>query len=265
MTTKFHERFGLTVGQEAARAKFVNRISNRLFSTNYSKSDTIIDAVATKLGVKYQTSHFHLDKVVRDDFLSCLQAIEVVYQLGPTYFADWKLGQKHIDEEIRLTLSEAECDIGIKWEDGQFHKTGAAILDRVLVNDELRWLSSSQYERVRGPFEKGLRHLLESGKRPELLFDVVTDMYESVEALAKIITGREGKDLSANAELFLSKIKASPKYKVILKDYIDYANDFRHPPEEGLVRKPITEHEAESFVYLTGLFIRMTIQSQVSA
>ena len=90
-------------------------------------------------------------------------------------------------------------------------------------------------------------------------------MYESIEALAKIITGREGKDLSANAELFLSKIKTSSKYRVILKDYIDYANDFRHPPEEGAARKPINEHEAESFVYLTGLFIRMTMQSQDAA
>jgi hypothetical protein len=265
MTTKFHERFGLHVGQEAARVKFMNRISNRIFFTNYGRQESILAEVANVLGIKYRTSFRRIDDMIGDDFLACLQAIEVVHLIGPTYFANPKQGQGVIDSEIRQTLSEAECDLGVTWKDGRFHKTGAAILDRVLVNDELRWLSSAQYERVRGPFEKGLRHLLESGKRPELLFDVVTDMYESVEALAKIITGREGKDLSANAELFLSKIKASSKYKMILKDYIDYANDFRHPPEEGVARKPISEHEAESFVYLTGLFIRMTIQSQVSA
>jgi hypothetical protein len=79
---------------------------------------------------------------------------------------------------------------------------------------------------VRTPFEKGLTHFLYAAKRPEVLADVVTDMYESLEALTKIVTGRSDKDLSANREMFLAKVKASDEYKKLLKHYIDYANSF---------------------------------------
>jgi hypothetical protein len=84
-------------------------------------------------------------------------------------------------------------------------------------------------------------------------------MYEALEALAKIVTGRPDKDLSANRELFIKKVKASDEYKQLLKDYIDYANKFRHAVKEGESRPKLTEKEAESFIYLTGLFIRLAI------
>jgi len=60
-------------------------------------------------------------------------------------------------------------------------------------------------------------------------------MYESVEALSQIVTERPGKDLSANAELFLKKIRASESYKKILKEYLTYANNFRHGGEKPVV------------------------------
>jgi len=84
-------------------------------------------------------------------------------------------------------------------------------------------------------------------------------MYEAVEALAKVVTGRQGKDLSQNRELFISKVDASDAYKVLLKDYIDYANEFRHAEQEGEPKPVMTEREAESFVYLTGIFIRLAM------
>lgn len=95
---------------------------------------------------------------------------------------------------------------------------------------------------------------------PHLLADVVTDMYESVEALSKIVTGRDSKDLSANAELFVRSINASAHYKQILKDYISYANEFRHAAKQGAVRPQLSPREVESFVYLTGVFIRLAVQ-----
>ncbi len=110
------------------------------------------------------------------------------------------------------------------------------------------------------PFSKGLQHLLESDKRPELGSDVITDMYEALEALAKVVTGRSTRDLSANAELFLSTLGVSDGYRSILKEYIKYANDFRHALEEGKVRSAPPAREVESFVYLTGLFIRLAVQ-----
>ena len=93
----------------------------------------------------------------------------------------------------------------------------------------------------------------------KLLFDVVTDLYESLEALAKLVTGRPDKDLSGNRELFLRKVNASDAYKSLLKDYIDYANHFRHAESPAKPKPTVSEREAESFVYLTGVFIRLAI------
>ncbi len=68
------------------------------------------------------------------------------------------------------------------------------------------------------PFEKGLKHLLEAHVKQDQLLDVITDMYEAVEALAKIVTERPNKDLSGNREMFISKVGASDAYKVLLKE-----------------------------------------------
>jgi hypothetical protein len=115
------------------------------------------------------------------------------------------------------------------------------------------------------PFEKGLRHFLESLNKPDLLSDVVTDLYEAVEALAKIVTGRD-KDLSANREQFLSRVRAAEEYKPLLRWYIEYANEFRHAADRGTPKPSLSAAEVESFVYLTGLFIRFALQAaQVEA
>ncbi len=65
---------------------------------------------------------------------------------------------------------------------------------------------------------------------------------------------------SANRELFISNVKASKEYKKILVEYINYANEFRHASKEGKNKPAISQQEAESFIYLTGLFIRLAVQ-----
>ncbi len=97
---------------------------------------------------------------------------------------------------------------------------------------------------------------MHSNNKPELLSDVVTDMHEALEAQAKITAGND-KDLSANAELFISKLNVSNEYKPILKGYISYANEFRHAAEQGQKKDPLSRRETESFIYVTGLFLRL--------
>ncbi|MDE3242621.1 MAG: hypothetical protein KGO52_07900 [Nitrospirota bacterium] len=126
------------------------------------------------------------------------------------------------------------------------------------MNDVLGYLAAKGYEGVLEPFRKGLDHFLHSEKKAELLSDVITDMYEALEALVKIYTGRD-KDLSANAELFISKLKVSEEYKPVIKSYIDYANEFRHAAEKGQKKPSPSRQEVESFIYMTGLFIRLAI------
>lgn len=158
-----------------------------------------------------------------------------------------------------MIISMSEIDLEITWAAGYFKRTGAKLLDSALVNEPLQWLSDPKYTNVRKPFQKGLQHYTEAIKRPELLEDTVIAMYEALEALAKIVTNKPSGDLSENRELFVKKVGLSEYYKKMLKDYISYANEFRHGKEETK-KKPIpSSKEVEAFIYTTGLFIRLAI------
>jgi hypothetical protein len=255
---KFVERFNIDIGQDEAKRRFVNRAYNRVFyhffysiseNTRYQIHHEIVSA----LGDKYSYGK-KLSDHIGDDFYRNLLALETFYRSAEDYY------KSEVDKLIKQLIIESEVDIGIRWENGRFIKSGAKLLDEKLVNDPLNWLRGEKYSSVIAPFEKGLDHFLHSDKRPELFGDVVTDMYEALEALSKIITERPNKDLSANRELFLSKVKASEEYKRIFSEYITYANEFRHASEEGKNKPSVSEREIESFIYLTGIFIRLAIQ-----
>jgi hypothetical protein len=102
-------------------------------------------------------------------------------------------------------LAETEIDIGIRWEDGHFLPAGAPVLDSALVNNPLNLLNTPEYKGVSVAFGKGLDHFLHSTKNPSLLTDVLTDMYEALEAIAKLVCQNE-KELSANREGFISSL-----------------------------------------------------------
>ena len=255
---KFNQRFDIEIGLDETKKQFVNRAYNKVFHKYfYSISDNeqyrIHHEIVSALGDKYLYNK-NLAEQIGDDFYQNLQALETFYQVSDNY------DRSNVDQLIKLILRESEVDLGVRWDNGRFIKSGAALLDEKLVNDILHWLREKKYSSVIKPFEKGLDHLLHSEKRPELLSDVITDMYEALEALSKIIAERPNKDLSANRDLFISKVNASKEYKKILTEYIIYANEFRHAQEEGMSKPTISQHEVESFVYLTGLFIRLAIQ-----
>jgi len=253
---KFNQRFDIEIGLDEAKSRFVNRAYNRVFNDflyhipereNYRIHQEVVSALGDKFS-GYQS----LAEQIGEDFYRNLQALETIYQTLEGY-------RSTVDQLIKSILSESEVDLGVHWANGRFIKSGAELLDEKLVNDTLHWLREKKYSSVIEPFEKGLNHLLYSEKRSELLSDVTTDMYEALEALSKIITGRPQKDLSANRDLFIAKVKASNEYKKILAEYITYANKFRHGQGKDMRKPTISPREAESFVYLTGLFIRLAI------
>jgi hypothetical protein len=257
----FHERFEIPIDIDGAKRRFINRATNRIFENFFEghlagvvERQTIRWRVANALGEEHN-SLANLAWYAGGDFYRCLQVIEAAYEALESH-----AHRSILSTSINIVLSESEIDLGIGWQPPTFVRTGARLLDIRLVNEPLRWLSDPKYKSVYEPFEKGLSHFLEAEKKPHLLADVVTDMYEAVEALAKIVTGRKNKDLSANAELLVRTIDASEHYKQILKDYISYANEFRHAAKQGVARPKLSLREVESFVYLTGVFIRLAIQ-----
>jgi len=260
----FHQRFNIEVDLDNVKKRFMNRIINLLevgfqyvefggIDANITSHSDERRSIALALGTKFRWDSRFSD-YVSNDFLKCLLGLEALYQaLRP-------FEQVKLDKLVEHAISQSEVELGISWKEGVFWPSGAKLLDEALVNEPLQWLSNLQYRNVLTPFEKGLRHFLEASKYPERLSDAVTDMYEAVEAIAKVVTGRPDKDLSANRELFVSRLGLSDYYKKMLKDYISYANEFRHAVEEGRERVPPLAQEVEAFIYTTGLFIRLAIE-----
>ena len=259
MMKKFHERFEIDLGVDEAKRRFVNRVLNFLLDDvriiaceEYDPNGWALLGrhICSKLGERWNGPNC-LSSVVKNDFEKCLQAIEALYA-HPNYV-------DLANDGITSILQDTEIDIGIRWEKGRFLPSGAPVLDEKLVNDVLGILSSSQHKGVSDPFRKGLDHFLHSTKKPALLADVLTDMHEALEALAKIICGKD-RDLSANRESFVSELKLADSYKRMLKEYIGYANDFaRHAGPDGKQKPLPARREVEGFMYLTGLFIRLAL------
>jgi hypothetical protein len=256
MSQKFHQRFNIEVGLDEARRRFINRAHNVIAHDILDKiyeHDGLEEAseveryVCTKLGEQWR-GYGCLSSIIGDNFFEHVRALEAFYEHSKT--RTWA------DHDVKQILADSEIDLGIRWNNGHFLPSGSQVLDEKLVNDVLGSLSSKEYGGVLAPFQKGLEYFLRSINKPETLADVVRDMYESLEALAKIVTGN-GKDLSANSELFISRSKISDEYKPILKAYISYANEFRHAADKGQKKAPPSRKEVESFIYLTGLFIRL--------
>lgn len=261
----FEQRFGIEVGLEAAKQRFVNRLFNLIdegflgFTTKHchlQEYEWALKYVAYKLGIRYEGNNT-LVCYSGTDFSQVLKALEALYEafkMKPFGSSDERL-----DVIIKAAISQSEIDLGVEWRDGLFYQSGAKLLDEALVKENLKWLSDPQYINVLTPFEKGLRHLLEAQKQPTKLSNTVTDMYEALEALAKIVTGRD-RDLSGNAESYISKLGLSEHYKGMLKAHIKYANKYRHAPKPSERSKPPLPNEVEAFVYTTGVFIRLAIQ-----
>jgi hypothetical protein len=260
MAEKFHERFDIEVSLDEGKRRFVNRVDNDIFRSfldeNLSAKEciTVKRNIASRLGESYR-SQSPIAAYTGRDFNPTLYALETIY--NSTFLLPVK--KKILVTMIESILKESELDLGVRWKDACFIKSGAELLDKKLINDVLRWLRDKSYKDVLTPYEKGLRHFFEADKRPEVLADVITDIYEALEALAKIFTKHPNSDLSKNAELFIKSIKASEAYKEILNKYIDYANRFRHSSTAIRSRPPLSVSEVESFIYITGIFIRLAI------
>jgi hypothetical protein len=267
-TPPFHQRFNIEVGLETAKQRFVNRVLNAI--------DSEMDGLATKheYPYRYDKEMIYVANVLGeeasgaspfkyytgtnfDKLLLCLEALYAALKEHKSFGSPWEI--ENLDKIIRWALSISEVDLNVEWDNGIFRKRGAELLDNHLVREPMKWLADAKYENVLAPFRKGLAHYLEASKNPEKLADTITDIYEALEAMAKIITGRN-RDLSANRELFVSKLRLGGQYGKMLSDYIDYANDYRHGTEPSKARENPNPNEVEAFIYTTGLFIRLAIK-----
>ena len=278
----FHERFDIPVNIEEERHKFINRVSNEIFDAlpggeifykghieteEVEAYHTRVRRIVSFLGKQYQPSSTIPIKtkltsyIDIEDFLEILKTIEAIYATEYVWEDDpWDNPQEDIEEKVNSILAQSELDIGIRWQDGKFWPKRAELLDKQLVNDPLKWLRHNKHLTVIDPFEKALRHFLEAESRPEVRSDVITDAYEALEALAKIILDND-RDLLQNREKFVSKIKGKEFHKKILKEYVDYGCDYRHASTPKSPRPQPSKAEVEFFLYFTGTVLRLAMEN----
>ena len=261
----FASRFDIDIDIQEAKNIFVHRAITLLkekiqeldLLVSYHPADRhyLIRAFYA-VGRVYQPN-LSLEALIQNNFPDTLRVLESLYNYALEH--NEPDVAKEIYEIIIKIIRDSEIDIGITWRYGQFCPCGAELLDDILVNESLRWLSDNKYNSVLTPFSKGLRHLLESNSNFDLLSDVITDTYESLEAMAKILAGND-KDLSANKDKFIAILKLNESYKKILSEYISYGCQYRHAAKNGTLRKTPQKSETEAFVYMTGIFLRLSIQ-----
>jgi hypothetical protein len=259
----FHERFDIEVGVPEAKRRFMNRVTNIVFyhlignNLSFAARQDLLLVAASALGEEFVLKK-DLKAYAGGDFFRYLRVLEAIYEMHEGS----KLGEG-LSDAIANIISESETDLGIRWQPPAFVRAGAKVLDENLVNEPLQWLSNPKYESVIQPFRKGLRDYLTAGREQDRLSDVVTDMYESLEAMARVVIGND-RELSRNQEVFIKQIEVSKAYKQLLRsllrEYVDYGGKYRHAALQGNPKSPPSEPEAESVVYLTGLFIRLAIR-----
>ena len=257
----FLKRFNIKIDIKESESKFINRITvflDKMYLGIYEDYGyELYNFISIALGVPEVDTYRSFDSFYEKNITDFLKTIEAVY----TYLrrrAGLQARADMFDAFVSNILKYDDFQLNFEWKEGKFYPSKVGLLDEELVNVPLQWLSSNEYSNVYLPFSKGLDLFIKSKNDSRLLNDVITDMYEALEAFSKIVTGRD-KDLSANRKIFIKTLKVSEKYKSILKEYIEYANEFRHGSISN--KNPIKPFEAESFIYLTGIFFRIGIET----
>ena len=189
------------MSQEQARLRF----TNRMIYTFYPNFPQAIRALAG-IGIMNRAlgaldlNPRQIAKKVQNEFTSLLSMLEELNRLLEGFG-----GQAKLSKSIESEIANADEDLGVRWRGGKFYLAGARILDDKLVNDPLDWLRSRGLSTVHEPFEKSLRHLFESRKDKSLLEDAVTNAYNALEAMAKVVCGND-KLFPANRERFIDAL-----------------------------------------------------------
>lgn len=261
----FENRFDIDIDFDDAQQRFVNRLFNKIddkflgFTTNNCALQEwvpVFKHVANKLGHRYIGNNF-LVYYSGKDFLQVLRTIEALYEGFSIYPYGHAIG--NLEDIIESTIAESEIDLGIRWKDGHFYRSGAKLLDDGLVAEPLKWLDNPKYLNVLKPFESGLRLYMEANIDPSKLAKVAEDMCEASEALARIVCNNNS-SINDNIEELVTKLQLAKNYEKILKEYVSYSNRYRHAGNKDKPKEPPNPNEIEALIYLTGLFIRLSIK-----
>jgi hypothetical protein len=274
---RFNKLFGIQPNLEEEKARFVNRINQVVFRVidtesadayAYSElferlcivlgenasdllrahgreSRRLEDNLLSVEGGKYLAPEIRI--LTRDNFTETMRILCILYAIFKSNKV--KEGVLLINKGVYEALSHATCDLGVQWKDGLFYPSGAEELDKALLEEPLVWLA--KYPNERKDYKRALECYLEGTH----LGNVIKNCYLSLEGVTRAILGND-KTLDNNKDALLAHINLSDGWKSILGTYIHYANDFRHASED---RYTASKEEAEAFLYMTGLIMRLLV------
>lgn len=281
MTNDFRKRMGLDKADAAeARKRFLNRTGVsilRWLQDNKGRvfyDENFIWWISEELGESWGDrvqareygsgywSDVTMEIMTKGDFHQTLLVIEKAYQ----YLAEDRpaniydrysfskpedlINIRNFNERMNRIILLSETDLGVFWKDGKFYLSGAKELDEALVSDTLEWLSS--YPATQKQFAVALDHYKKSIQTPSAGKDAITNSYTSVEALAKEIL-KNDRSFDKNSDELVEKLGLPKEYKNIVHYYKQLAHKYgsRHAGSDPIHK------EVESFVYLTGLLLRL--------
>ncbi len=271
----FHERFGIRIDEVGVRQKFVARIEVEIFEVIKNEEPSLIepdflrristilgerwDRYIQKLGYRtdeYISQNFDIAMLYKGDFNRCLQLLELIYDYTNNEYKKFGKDGKHIaaymDKTIPIILAMSEVDLNLLWKKGKFYPAGAELLDDKLVEDILDWLND--YKDEKKDFDRALKAMMKKDYN-----EVVSNSYKCIESLVRNMLGNS-KTLDNNKELILSTLKLSKEWGAILNGYLAYANEYgKHGSKK---RHDVDPNEAEAFLYMTGLVIRLCIRKE---
>lgn len=269
---RFNKIFGLVDDVGVERERFVERVNQFIFhdidtgNTDKFRYQMLFELLCFELGVNahdFQERRFgsilheeYLPASIRtltgDDFHKTLLVLCILYvylkkedTYNPNTTRQW------LSDTIESVMSRCSSDIGIRWKEGFFYPAGAEELDKPLIEETLTWLNA--YPNERKDYRKALEYYLEE----KSLDDVIKNCYSAIEGVTRKVLGND-KTLDKNKNELLRKINLSDGWNSILANYIKYAHDYRHASAE---RHKITKQETEAYLYMTGLIIRLIIES----
>lgn len=266
---RFNEIFGLEDKLEEEQKRFVHRVNQVIFHRIDTEEyitfryDALFELTCFDLGVNandvpnrsqygaFEAKRALIRTLTGDNFEKTLLVLCILYDRleilqSDKYYKEW------LSKNIQSIISQSTCDVGVRWKDGFFYPSGAKELDESLIEKTLTWLND--YPNEKEDFKRALECYLE-GKS---LGDVIKNCYSAIEGIARNVLNND-KTLDNNKDELLSKIGLSGGWKAILANYINFAHDFRHASEK---RHEIPKQEAEGYLYMTGLLIRLIIESK---
>jgi hypothetical protein len=265
---RFNEILGIEDGIIDERDRFVQRVNQAIFHRIDTlvplsfKYDELFEALSFEMGVdahslprrrgRYLTPPPpELVILTGNDFTKTLELLCVLYARIQIQ-GDSDEGRAWLSKGIEGILSRCTRDIGVKWKDGLFYPSGAGELDEALIEQTFTWLKD--YPNERQDYRIALQNYSQGGS----LADVIKNCYSALEGVAKNVLGNR-KNLDNNKDELLRKMSLSDGWKSLLAVYIRYAHDYRHASPE---RHDMTRQEAEAYLYMTGLIIRLVIESE---